>query len=58
MRAFKAERDGHSMVAWKAPKHDVTVEMARSARKTTEEMAAQYGARPEKKKGADAATDA
>ena len=51
MRAFKAENG-----TLKVGGRDIRVEMARSARKTTEEMAAQYGARPEKKKGADAAT--
>ena len=53
MRAFKAENG-----TLKVGGRDIRVEMARSARKTTEEMAAQYGARPEKKKGADATMDA
>jgi hypothetical protein len=55
MRAFKAERDKKSLATVAAPRRDVTVEMAQSSRKTTEEMAALHGARVEKK-GADAAT--
>jgi len=51
MRAFKAESG-----SLKIGGRDIRVEMARSARKTTEEMAALHG--PMKKKGADAATDA
>ena len=51
MRAFKAENG-----TLKIGGRDIRVEMARSARKTTEEMATLYGAPKEKKKGADAAT--
>ncbi len=58
MRAFKAERDKKSLAAVAAPRRDVTVDMAQSSRKTTEEMAALHGPpkEKEKKKGADAAT--
>lgn len=44
MRAFKAENG-----SLKIGGRDIRVEMARSARKTTDEMASLYGARPTKK---------